>query len=190
VLVPRPETELLVDLALDALRDRSSPRILDLGTGSGCIAISLALERRDADVVAADVSADALVVARRNAASLGARVQFECSDWFSRIGGSYDLIVANPPYVAAGDPHLAALSHEPAGALTDHGDGLGCLRKIIAAAPRFLRPGAHLLLEHGHDQGDSVRRLLTEAGFAAVRTVRDAAGLERVGDGRWDAAAS
>jgi release factor glutamine methyltransferase len=184
VLVPRPETELLVDLALQALRGLPSPHVLDLGTGSGCVAITLALARPDAVVVAVDKSADALAVAGRNAAALGACVRFIESDWFSAVTGPFDLIVANPPYVAAGDPHLAALVHEPLHALTDDGDGLSCLRSIAAHAPAYLKPGGHLLVEHGHDQGEGVHQLLAQAGLTRLRTVKDAAGIDRVGYGR------
>jgi release factor glutamine methyltransferase len=153
VLVPRPETELLIDLALEELADRPAPRILDLGTGSGCIAITLALERPDASIEAVDACGDALAVASRNALALGARVAFRPSDWFSAVTGRFDLIVANPPYIAAGDPHLASLTHEPLRALTDHADGLDCLRAIIGAAADYPgSPAASLMLEHGHDQ--------------------------------------
>lgn len=189
VLVPRPETELLVDLALEALRDLSTPRVLDLGTGSGCIAVTLALERADAQVVAADASPDALAIAQANAAALGARMQFIESDWFGSVAGSFDLIVANPPYVAAGDPHLAGLSHEPLHALTDHGDGLSCLRTIAMHAPEHLKPGGYLLVEHGYDQGAQVRRMLLATGFEQVRTVKDAMGIDRVCHGRRNDAA-
>jgi release factor glutamine methyltransferase len=184
VLVPRPETELLVDLALAALRGRSAQRVLDLGTGSGCIAITLALERPDAEVVAADRSVAALAVAGANARSLGARVGLFASDWFSAVRGTFDLIVANPPYVARDDAHLAALAHEPQHALVAGADGLDSLRVIARDAPRHLAPGGTLLVEHGHDQGAAVRGLLTAAGLEEVRTVRDAAGIERVGSGR------
>lgn len=184
VLIPRPETELLVDLALGALREIESPRVLEPGTGSGCIAISLALERPDARLTAADRSADALAVARANAQRLGARVDFVASDWYAAIEGRFDAIVANPPYVAAGDPHLAGLRFEPIHALTDHGDGLGCLRTIVAGAPAHLAAGGRLLVEHGYDQAAAVRALFEAAGFDAIRTVRDAAGIERVCTGR------
>jgi release factor glutamine methyltransferase len=184
VLVPRPETELLVDLAVDALRSLEAPRVLDLGTGSGCIAITLALARPDAEVVAVDRSAAALAVAQDNAATLGAQAAFIESDWYGAVNGRFDLIVANPPYIAAGDPHLAALAHEPQHALTDGGDGLACLRVIVREAPVHLRPRGVLMVEHGHDQGAAVRALLAAAGFAEVRTERDAAGNERVGSGR------
>lgn len=186
VLIPRPETELLVDLALDALRTTESPRVLELGTGSGCIAITLVLERPDARVVAADASVDALAIARANAQRLGARIDFAASDWYAAIEGEFDAIVANPPYVAAGDPHLAALRFEPIHALTDHGDGLRCLRAIVAGAPAHLAPGGRLLVEHGYDQAAAVRALFEQAGFDDVRTARDAAGIGRACLGRFD----
>ncbi len=185
VLIPRPETELLVELALDALRRIESPRVLELGTGSGCIAATLALERPDARVVAADASIEALAIARDNAQRLGARIEFVASDWYAAIGGAFDAIVANPPYVAAGDPHLAALRFEPIQALTDHGDGLGCLRAIVAGAPAHLVRGGRLVLEHGYDQAAAVRALMERAGFGEVRTVRDAAAIERACAGRF-----
>jgi release factor glutamine methyltransferase len=188
VLVPRPETELLVDLALDALRDHPAPRVLDLGTGSGCIGITLALARRDAEVVATDVSTAALAVARRNAQALDANLRLLASDWYAALDGRFDLVVSNPPYIAAGDPHLAALAGEPLDALTDHTDGLDCLRRVIAGAPSHLRPGGWLLVEHGYDQGERVRRLLDAAGLHDVRTIRDIAGQERVGMAQFDAA--
>ncbi|GIL04141.1 MAG: peptide chain release factor N(5)-glutamine methyltransferase [Burkholderiaceae bacterium] len=185
VLIPRPETELLVELALDALRSIESPRVLELGTGSGCIAISLALERPDARVVAADASVEALAIARANAQRLDARVDFVASDWYAAIAGEFDAIVANPPYVAASDPHLADLRFEPLYALTDHGDGLGCLRTIVAGAPAHLARDGWLLVEHGYDQAAAVRALFERAGFDEVRTVRDAAGIERACTGRF-----
>jgi release factor glutamine methyltransferase len=181
VLVPRPETELLVDLALEALREHAAPRVLDLGTGSGCIAITLALARSDAEVVATDVSTAALAVAHVNAQALDANLRLLASDWYAALGGRFDLIVSNPPYIAAGDPHLAALSSEPVDALTDHADGLDCLRRIVAGASAHLRPGGWLLVEHGYDQGERVRQLLSDAGLRGARTVRDMAGHERVG---------
>jgi release factor glutamine methyltransferase len=189
VLVPRPETELLVDLALELLQGRSAPRVLDLGTGSGCIAVTLALACPPATVLATDLSAAALEVARANAHALGACVQFARGSWWVAVDGAFDLIVSNPPYVAAGDPHLAALVHEPAGALVAGSDGLDSLRQIVAGAPAHLVAGGELLVEHGQDQGAAVRDLLRTAGFAAVHTVRDAAGLERVSRGRLGASA-
>ena len=182
VLIPRPETELLVEVALELLAGKSEPRILELGTGSGCIAITLALERTDATVVATDNSLPALAVARANAQSLGARVSWSRSDWFSglELEGPFDLIVSNPPYVAANDPHLDNLTFEPSDALTDHGDGLGCLRTLAAAAPRHLAAGGWIALEHGYDQALVVRQLLQDAALRDVATRRDAAGVERV----------
>jgi release factor glutamine methyltransferase len=188
VLVPRPETELLVDLALaalDALAPRAAPRVLDLGTGSGCIAISVALARPSARVEAVDASVDALAIAQSNADALGARVAFATSDWFAAVRGPFDLLLANPPYIAADDPHLAALAHEPRGALTDGADGLDCLRVIARDAPRHLAAGGTLMVEHGHDQAATVRALFEAAGMQDVRSERDAAGIERVCVGRW-----
>ncbi len=186
VLVPRPETELLVELALSLVAGRPAPRLLDLGTGSGCVAITLALERPAARVVAVDRSADALAVARDNARTLGAGVEFVASDWFGDVSGRFDLIVANPPYVADADPHLGALAHEPRSALAAGSDGLDDLRRIVAGAPAHLVPGGWLAVEHGHDQGEAVRRLFAAAGFVDVGTHRDLAGIERVCAGRFD----
>jgi release factor glutamine methyltransferase len=182
VLIPRPETELLVEVGLELLAGRDAPRILELGTGSGCIAITLTLERRDAIVVATDISLPALTVARANAEALGARVSWIRSDWYSGLEheGPFDLIISNPPYVAVNDTHLDALSHEPTDALTDHGDGLACLRAVAAAAPRHLLPGGWLALEHGYDQASAVRALLASADLHDVGSRRDAAGIERV----------
>jgi len=186
VLIPRPETELLIELALDRLRGQPAPRVVDLGTGSGIVAISLALECRAAAVSAVDLSAPALAVARSNAGRLGAQVDFRHGDWFAPLAGQrFDVIVANPPYVAAGDPHLAlnGLPHEPQMALTDQeagGDGLACIRRIVADAPAHLAPGGWLLFEHGYDQGEASRNLLTAAGFQAASTYPDLAGIDRV----------
>jgi len=179
VLVPRPETELLIDVALARLRTLSSPRVLDLGTGSGCIAITLALECPTARVHAVDHSAQVLGVARRNASHLGARVEFAVGDWYARVTGGFDLIVANPPYVAAADPHLAALGHEPWQALAAGIDGLDDLRRIVAGAAEHLNPGGCLAVEHGFDQGAGVRKLFAQAGFRGIETHRDLAGIER-----------
>lgn len=184
VLVPRPETELLVDAALDAVRGVQAAQILDLGTGSGCIAITLALGRADAVVSATDRSPAALALARNNAERLGARVTFIESNWYAAIAGRFDAIVANPPYIAAGDPHLESLRDEPPDALTDAAGGLTHLRAIAAGAPAHLRSGGTLLVEHGFDQGPEVRKLLSTAGLCDVTTLLDAAGLERVCMGR------
>jgi len=187
VLIPRPETELLVELAVAKVGAGETAHILDLGAGSGCIAVTLALELPLTRVIASDVSPDALVVARDNAARLGAPVEFVESDWFAGLRAErFDLIVANPPYVASGDPHLAQgdLRFEPIGALTDHADGLAALRHIVATAPHWLKPGGGLLFEHGYDQARAVRELLAAAGFADIEQHRDLAGVVRVSGGR------
>jgi release factor glutamine methyltransferase len=186
VLVPRPETETLVEVALECLSKVTAPRVLELGTGSGCIAITLQLQRPDARVVATDVSAPALAMARANARDLGAPVTFQAGDWYAAVDPAemFDLIVSNPPYVAAADPHLDALSYEPAVALTDRHDGLQCLSTLIAGARSHLRTGACLALEHGYDQSQAVARLLLESGFQEVSMRRDAGGQPRVSLGR------
>jgi release factor glutamine methyltransferase len=190
VLVPRPETEELVDAALARLQDMASPRVLDLGTGSGAIAVSLALERPDADITATDASPDALAVATANAERLGAaRVRWLQGDWWQALPAGvapFDLVVSNPPYIAEADPHLddPALRCEPRQALASGADGLEAIRRIVAEAPRWLAPQGWLLLEHGHDQGPAVAGLLREAGFTQVSTLADAAGLPRIGTGR------
>lgn len=184
VLIPRPETELLVELALDRAAD--SARVLDLGTGSGAIAIAIANALPDADVTAIDSSPAALAVARRNAARHSVNVNFLHSDWYAAVAGQqFDLIVANPPYIVAGDPHLSQgdLRFEPVGALTDHADGLSALRQIIAGAPRSLMHGGWLLMEHGYDQAPAVRNLLAAQGFQEVQSWKDLAGIERVSGG-------
>ena len=186
VLVPRPDTETLVEVALACLRGRTAPRILDLGTGSGCVAITLQLERPDASVTATDVSAGALAVARANAQSLKADVIFQQGDWFGALarGSTFDLIVSNPPYVAAADPHLAALRHEPGLALTDGGNGLQCLSILIAGALAHLRKEGWLVLEHGYDQAAAITPRMHAAGYQEVTVYRDAGGQTRVTAGR------
>jgi release factor glutamine methyltransferase len=183
VLIPRPETELLVEIALSKVSRGGTPRILDLGAGSGCVAITLALEL-GCEVTAVDVSPDALAVARDNAMRLGARVKFIESDWFAAVDGRFDLIVGNPPYVAEGDPHLSEgdLRFEPMGALTS-GDGLDAIRRILADAPRHLAPGGWLFLEHGYDQAEAMRTLLGEAGFGDIEQHQDLAGIVRISGG-------
>lgn len=184
VLIPRPETELLVDLALERLPRHG--KVLDLGTGSGAIPVALAHTRPDASVSALDISAAALTVATRNAARHGVTVTFLQSDWYGALSAEvFDVIVTNPPYIAAGDAHLAQgdLRFEPAGALTDHADGLSALRTIIAGAARHLRPGGWLLMEHGYDQAAAVRALLAAAGFSEAQSWKDLAGIERVSGG-------
>lgn len=184
VLIPRPETERLVEVVLSKLSRGDAPRILDLGAGSGCVAITLALAA-GAEVTAVDVSREALAVARENAGRLGARVEFIESDWFSAVDGRFDLIVGNPPYVAEGDPHLneGDLRFEPMTALACGQDGLSAIRRIVADAPRFLEPGGWLFLEHGYDQAEAMRALLAEAGFPAIEQHRDLAGIVRISGG-------
>ncbi|KAF4516486.1 hypothetical protein B566_EDAN003233 [Ephemera danica] len=186
VLIPRPETEVLVELALEKLRELPAARVVDLGTGSGIIAISLALERKTAALVAVDLSETALTVARNNARQLGADVDFRAGNWFAPLAGErFDLLVANPPYVAESDPHLDlnGLPYEPREALTDGADGLNCIRSIVAGAAAHLAPGGWLLFEHGYDQGAISRNLLFAAGFKAAFTQSDLAGVDRVSGG-------
>jgi release factor glutamine methyltransferase len=184
VLIPRPETELLVEVGLGKVSHGGTPRILDLGAGSGCVAITLALEL-GCEVTAVDVSTDALAVARENAARLGARVRFVESDWFSAFEGTFDLIVGNPPYVAEGDRHLSEgdLRFEPMTALACGADGLAAIRRILADAPRHLAPGGWLFLEHGYDQAEAMRTLLEQAGFQSIEQHRDLAGIVRISGG-------
>jgi len=185
-LIPRPETELLVELALERLPAGSESRVADLGTGSGAIALALAHERPQARVVALDVSAGALDIARANARELGLRnLEFRQGDWLQPLADErFDLIVSNPPYIADADPHLDALRYEPAPALSSGADGLDAIRIIAGAAPAHLRSGGWLLLEHGWDQGDAVRALLQAAGFDSVETRRDLEHRDRVTLGR------
>ena len=181
VLIPRPETELLVEVALSA-RLNHSAQVLDLGTGSGCVALTLSLERPAWQITATDVSRDALEVARANAAKLGvANIEFRKGSWFSALSDQrFDLIVSNPPYVAAGDDHLQALRFEPQIALVASGNGLTCLQQIIESAPRHLLPGGILALEHSYEQGEAVRTLFNTGAWCEARTLADFAGLDRV----------
>ncbi|AXL52067.1 SAM-dependent methyltransferase [Paraburkholderia caffeinilytica] len=195
VLIPRPETELLVETALAAMENVSRPRVLDLGTGTGAIAVAIASMRPDAPVWALDRSAEALTVATRNAARLldakrpGGAVNLRQSDWYSSLDTAlrFDVIVSNPPYIASGDPHLSEgdLRFEPRGALTDEADGLSAIRKIVAGAPARLAANGVLWIEHGYDQAQAGRDLLTSQGFADVRSEQDLAGIERISGGRW-----
>lgn len=183
-LIPRPETELLVDLALEKLRADRAWRLADLGTGSGAIALSLARERPRASVLATDASAAAVEVAAGNARRLGVgNVAFATGHWWDAVAGArFDLVASNPPYIAAGDPHLSRgdLRHEPPAALASGADGLDAIRDIAAGAAAHLMPGGWLLLEHGHDQGPAVRDLLAVAGLGDIGTTRDLEGRERV----------
>ena len=188
VLIPRPDTELLVELALERVAPRG--RVLDMGTGSGAIAVAIAHSLPGAEVSALDVSAAALEVARQNAAANGATVRFVQSDWFAALSAKgcdrFDLIASNPPYIAAGDAHLSEgdLRFEPAGALTDYSDGLAALRTLVAGAAPHLVAGGWLLMEHGYDQAAQVRHLLQEKGYTEVQSWRDLAAIERVSGGR------
>ena len=185
VLIPRPDTELIVETAPERLAQ--GQRVLDMGTGSGAIAVAIAFTRPDVDVTALDLSEEALAVARDNAAANGARVRFLRSDWYAAVGDErFHLIVSNPPYIVAGDRHLAEgdLRFEPVDALTDHADGLSDLRTIVDGAAPRLEDRGWLLLEHGYDQAEAVRAMLKARGFGEVQSWRDLAGIERVSGGR------
>lgn len=186
VLIPRDDTAVLVGAALDAVGADRSARILDLGTGSGCVAISIALERPRSDVVAIDSAAAALDIARDNARWLGAtNVRFACAHWFAGAPpGPFDLVVANPPYIETGDPHLAALAHEPASALVSGRDGLDDLRRIVSGAGAVLAPDGLLLVEHGYRQRPAVVALFEAAGFTGIAVLDDAGDNPRVVHGR------
>lgn len=186
VLVPRPETEVLVEWALELLPSAPSSEVVDLGTGSGAVALALKAARPAIRMTASDASAAALAVARGNARRLALDVEFLHGDWWAPLAGRrFGLALSNPPYIAGADPHLAALGHEPRQALTPEGDGLAALRVLIEGAPLHLLPGAWLLLEHGHDQGDAVRRQLGERGFQRAQTRADLAGLPRCSGAIW-----
>lgn len=191
VLIPRPDTELLVELALERLPRQG--RALDMGTGSGAIAVAIAHARPDVAMTATDVSEGALKIAASNAQRHGAQLTVLRSDWYAAFTdvarSSFDLIVANPPYIAAGDAHLSQgdLHFEPVDALTDHADGLSALRIITDGAAAYLKPDGWLLMEHGYDQSEAVRDLLVRRGFADVQSWRDLAGIERVSGGRFTA---
>ena len=185
VLVPRPDTETLVQWALDALPPAPA-RFLDLGTGSGAIALAVKSQRPDVAVTATDASTGALAVARDNAERLGLAVDFFNGSWLQAVPGQrFDVIASNPPYITEGDHHLVALTHEPISALTAGPDGLDDIRTIVAQAPGALHPGGWLLLEHGHDQAAAVRALLQQRGFEQVGSRTDLAGIERCSGGIW-----
>lgn len=191
VLIPRPDTELLVEQALLKLQalDAAAPRLLDLGCGSGCIGITLALEWPTAKVTALDASATALHIARQNAENLGARLEFMESNWFDGLASEserFHVMISNPPYIAADDPHLQQgdLRFEPLSALASGADGLADLRHIIQQARPHLQSGGWLLLEHGHDQAAAVAGLLQQAGYRALEQHADLAGIRRVSGAR------
>lgn len=192
VLIPRPETELLVDLALQRIPADAPCRVLDLGTGSGCVALTVAAQRPQSQVTATDCSRDALAVASANAQALDVHnVEFVHGDWFDAVAGRrFDLVVSNPPYIAAGDAHLGEgdLRFEPRGALMAGVDGLECIRRIVRGAAAHLVAGGWLLFEHGYDQAQACRALLAAHEFRDVFSRRDLAGLERVSGGLLDGA--
>ena len=204
VLVPRPDTETLVEWSLALLDSFALPaagagrpltangapagpllHVLDLGTGSGAVALAIQHARPTARVSATDASAGALAVAEANAQRLQLNVQFSQGSWLDQVTGRYHLIVSNPPYIAARDPHLDVLIHEPLEALASGADGLDDIRAIITQAPAHLHPGGWLLLEHGYDQALRVRELLGQAGFAEVQSRNDFGAIERCSGGRW-----
>ena len=186
VLVPRADTETLVDWALELLPAAadSGVQVLDLGTGSGAIALALKHHRPNCSISACDNSAQALQVAQANASRLGLAVPFVRSDWFTDVVGRFDVIVSNPPYIAQGDAHLPALRHEPRQALVAGADGLRDLCQIVQVAPAHLRPGGWLLLEHGYDQAAVVRGMLRVRGFSNISSRKDLAGIERCSGGQ------
>ncbi|MES2956364.1 MAG: peptide chain release factor N(5)-glutamine methyltransferase [Pseudomonadota bacterium] len=193
VLVPRPDTETLVDWALEALAAPGMPpgaQVLDLGTGSGAIALALKKTRPMLDVTAVDASAGALAVASANASRLGLAIHFIEGSWLENVSGHFHLIASNPPYVPDDDAHLSALTHEPQSALTAGPDGLDDLRTIIDKAPAHLHAQGWLLLEHGYDQAATVRELLVQRGFGEVQSRSDLAGISRCSGGRWPGAGS
>jgi release factor glutamine methyltransferase len=187
VLVPRPDTETLVEWALDLLaqRDEKSIKVIDLGTGSGAIALALAHSLKTIQVFALDASLGALEVAKANALKLGLTLQFMHSNWLEKVTDKFQMIVSNPPYIEDADPHLRALRHEPLEALSAGKDGLDDIKQIIAQAPDCLAPGGWLLLEHGYDQSQRVRALLELRGFEQVQSREDLAGISRCSGGRW-----
>ncbi len=185
VLDPRADTETLVEWALELLHQRLEPRVVDLGTGSGAIALALKSHCPEARVEAVDYSADALAVARANAQQLQLDVQFAQGSWLEPVEGEFDLIVSNPPYIASADPHLDALRHEPLAALTSGADGLNDIRRIVTQSVQHLRPGGWLLLEHGYDQAEAVCELLASAGFVQAQSRCDLAGIARCSGGQW-----
>lgn len=185
VLVPRPDTETLVDWALQVLQEKTGASVIDLGTGSGAIASALKAMRPDLAMSATDLSADALAVAQGNAKNLGLDIEFMQGRWLEPAPQAFDLIVSNPPYIAAQDSHLANLRHEPRQALVSGRDGLDDLRQIVTQAGQHLKPGGWLLLEHGYDQADAVRQLLRNAGFHLVQSRNDLNGIERCSGGQF-----
>ena len=189
VLIPRPETELLVELALEYIPTQQPMQILDLGTGSGAIAVTLAKLRPQALITAVDVSPDALAIARQNAARLGTdNIRFIASDWFQALdpASQFDLIIANPPYIAANDPHLQQgdVRFEPLNALQSGADGLDAIRRIAQESRRFLTPNGHLMFEHGYNQQEACANILASFAYAHINCQRDLAKQPRVSSGK------
>lgn len=189
VLVPRPDTEVLVEWAIELLRgelaDLAMPTVIDLGTGSGAIALAVRQAVSNAQLTATDASTGAIEVALANAGRLGVAIEAAAGSWWQAVPARrFHLALSNPPYIAAGDAHLAALTAEPLSALTPGRSGMEALREIVAQAPHHLEPGGWLLLEHGFDQGDAVRELLLSHGFMQVATRQDLAGQPRCSGGR------
>ena len=185
VLVPRPDTEPLVDWALEVLAPYTAAVVIDLGTGSGAIALALKATLPRLQVIAVDASADALAVALANAQRLSLAVDFVQTSWLSGVVGPFDVIVSNPPYIADQDHHLAALTHEPLSALASGRDGLDDIRSIVTQSVSRLKLGGWLLLEHGYDQAPAVRALLSDAGFTQIQSRQDLAGMARCSGGQW-----
>ena len=185
VLVPRPDTETLMDWALEVLAPTPAATVVDLGTGSGAIALALKHTRPALRVQAVEYSADALAVAQANAQRLGLDVAFAQGSWLTGVAGPFHAIVSNPPYIREDDEHMPALRHEPRQALTSGADGLDDIRTIIDQARSRLLPDGWLLLEHGYDQAAAVRALLMAAGFTEVQSRQDLAGVERCSGGNW-----
>ena len=184
VLVPRPDTETLVQWALDVLQGIGSAQVLDLGTGSGAVAIAIA-HQLQCTVTATDFNAETLAVAAGNALRLAVDITCLQSSWFDDVAGRFHLIASNPPYIADADPHLAALTHEPINALTSGADGLKDIRLIVQQAPGHLQAGGWLILEHGYNQAADVRGLLLQRGFQQVQSRMDLADIERCSGGQW-----
>ena len=187
VLCPRPETELLVDVALEKIRDLDEASVLELGVGSGAVSIAIAANHRFVEITGIDISSNALKVAKKNIAQfdLSRRIQLRCGHWLDDVSDEYDMIVSNPPYIAEGDSHLKnkTLLHEPKIALVSGFDGLDAIREIICKSPRRLKRGGWLLFEHAYNQGLQCRSLLSKANFSNVFTKVDLSGNERVSGG-------
>lgn len=182
-LIPRPETELLVDEVIS--KAKKNAKILDLGTGSGCIAITCKLERPDLNVTAVDNYIETLLVAKNNAKSLNADVKFVQSNWFEEINQTFDVIVSNPPYIEVNDEHLKNLQYEPQHALTDFNDGLSAIKQIIHESHKYLNDNGWLVFEHGYSQAENIRQMFYNCGFINIKTIQDYANLDRITSGQF-----